>query len=472
MKKKNKILGETLEYFPADQTFELAVLDGCVNGNFMVGDSINVYFADAMQPIYFVAADSVAGDSGIVRLRVGTDFGGSALQPLMKDDDKDEKLNDEQTRIAELKAGYKKMIVEKKKETIELKDSKQGEPPSESPILEVCYYGSYLYETGYWEGDVVVKQDECDEEIVVCENLEPQILSQSAFEEVHSNIDWHWIDENGTPKSTNVGDGCSYMPPNDPNELEFGKVYFMEIIGTEYEALEDMIVKACLDESDSENKKWRFNLSNIRIPIMNTLCLTEPKNRQWRDFGDGSNTTIFETYIGNCIEYDNVMESLLWQIAGGYLQESKGIPLKFAVYSSKAVQEHEDEHVRQLKRIITEKMNQKHFPEIKQFFTLLQSEYPCPEDAVNKNKNTFKTLLKSYFNGYNDLETQLGNDPESGIPISERDADIAAHHTYLDIYNAIYDWVAPPQPEKYWYVNSPFDPQCYKYKRIEIEEGE
>jgi hypothetical protein len=37
----------TLVDFPSNQTFELAVLDGCVNGNFMVGGVIDVYFAAA-----------------------------------------------------------------------------------------------------------------------------------------------------------------------------------------------------------------------------------------------------------------------------------------------------------------------------------------------------------------------------------------------------------------------------------------
>ncbi len=160
IKKRNS--DGTLEDFPQGQTFELAVLDGCVNGNILVGDSIGVYFSDAQLPIYFVAADSVEGDSGVVRLRVGTELSGSAMKLLKQDDEKNKDLTDEQIRIAELKAGYKKMMEEKKKEAIESKSGLRGELPTEAPILEVCYYGSYLYETGYWEGDVVVEGNECD----------------------------------------------------------------------------------------------------------------------------------------------------------------------------------------------------------------------------------------------------------------------------------------------------------------------
>ncbi|MEJ2195694.1 MAG: hypothetical protein P8X73_12660, partial [Ignavibacteriaceae bacterium] len=66
----------TLEDFPPEQTFELAVIDGCVNGNLLADSNVGVYFADALQPIKFVAADSLESDSGFVRLRVGTDVSG------------------------------------------------------------------------------------------------------------------------------------------------------------------------------------------------------------------------------------------------------------------------------------------------------------------------------------------------------------------------------------------------------------
>lgn len=101
-------------------------------------------------------------------------------------------------------------------------------------------------------------------------------------------------------------------------------------------------------------------------------------------------------------------------------------------------------------------------------FTLLKSQYPCPQDAVTQNKNTFKTLLKSYFNDYNNLEYWLRADEESGVPNSELEADRAAYQTYVDIYNAIYDWVIPPDPQRLWY--DPLEPGCLGIRRI--EEGE
>ena len=437
-KKANNILQD----FATDKLFNVEIIEGVDYGwilDSLSNDTLTT-FENILQGFKIIAKDSTGLDSTKIRIKVTTEDDGIPVARMIK--------NNTTTNSKEIA------------------QTKTESNDDETILPDWIVPGGPILIEGF--GDLVVKEDECDEEIVVCENLEPQTHSQSAFEEVHSNIDWNWIDENGTPKSTNVGDGCSYMPPNDPNELEFGKVYFMEIIGTEYEALDDMIVKACLDESDPENKKWRFNLSNIRIPIMNTLCLAEPKNRNWTDLGDGTNTTLLENHVFDCLSFGILMRSLQWQIEGGYLQQAQGIPLEFAVYSSIAVKEHEDEHVRQLKRIITEKMNQKHFPDIRQFFTLLQSEYPCPEDAVDHYKNTFKTLLKSYFNDYNNLEYWLKPDKESGVPNSELEADRAAYQTYVDIYNAIYDWVVPPDPQRFWY--DPLEPGCLGIRRI--EEGE
>ncbi|MGE5805237.1 MAG: hypothetical protein ACM34M_05555, partial [Ignavibacteria bacterium] len=58
-----------IEDFPADQTFEAAILEGCLSGNLLVGDSLGSYFYDKRQPIYFVADSSA--DSGIVKIRIG-----------------------------------------------------------------------------------------------------------------------------------------------------------------------------------------------------------------------------------------------------------------------------------------------------------------------------------------------------------------------------------------------------------------
>jgi hypothetical protein len=69
---KKMLPDSTIIDFDISQTFEVAMLEGCVLGNILVGDSLDAYFYDVYQPIKFVVADSLEGDSsGVVLLRVG-----------------------------------------------------------------------------------------------------------------------------------------------------------------------------------------------------------------------------------------------------------------------------------------------------------------------------------------------------------------------------------------------------------------
>jgi len=80
----------------------------------MVGDSINVYFADALQPIKFVTADSLDSEFGEVLIRVGTDTSGYN-RPVGGDNGEKERIKTEQTNgIDTLRAGFEKMLEEKK----------------------------------------------------------------------------------------------------------------------------------------------------------------------------------------------------------------------------------------------------------------------------------------------------------------------------------------------------------------------
>ncbi len=69
---KKRMPDGTLVEFDSTQTFEIAKLYGCVYGDILVGTETGAYFNNVHQPIYFVVADSLDGDtSGTVLLRVG-----------------------------------------------------------------------------------------------------------------------------------------------------------------------------------------------------------------------------------------------------------------------------------------------------------------------------------------------------------------------------------------------------------------
>lgn len=157
---KHRLEDGTLENFPPEQKFELAVLDGCINGNILVGDSVGVYFENALQPIKFVTADSMEGDSGLVRLRVGSDMGDATMQAMLKNVKQDNETTEKQKKLSEHRVGYEKMIERKRAELNLTNLSLNAQVQGNSSINEVCYIGDYLYQTGYWEGDVVVVKQE------------------------------------------------------------------------------------------------------------------------------------------------------------------------------------------------------------------------------------------------------------------------------------------------------------------------
>ncbi len=75
--KKLMLQDSSIVDFDSSQTFEVAKLEGCIWGDILAEDSLGAYFYGAHQPIKFVVdtstvvIDSLASDSGIVKLGVG-----------------------------------------------------------------------------------------------------------------------------------------------------------------------------------------------------------------------------------------------------------------------------------------------------------------------------------------------------------------------------------------------------------------
>ena len=77
------------------------------------------------------------------------------MNPLTKISETDKKLIKEQIEISELKAGYEKMIAEKRAKSM-TEANENISLSTEAAIVNSCYAGDYLYQTDYWQGDVVV----------------------------------------------------------------------------------------------------------------------------------------------------------------------------------------------------------------------------------------------------------------------------------------------------------------------------
>ncbi|MFC2094062.1 hypothetical protein ACFLSH_00405 [Bacteroidota bacterium] len=158
---KHRLEDGTLEDFPPEQTFELSVLDGCVNGNFLVGTDIDAYFAQAQQPIKFVTADSLDEEYDKVNIRISTELEGS-MRPLGNRKEKEKLINEQQREpmgntgdtISELRAGFNRMIAEKKTKA-EAEKNEGNTPPLEVPIVSACALEDD-YDFNFWQGDVGV----------------------------------------------------------------------------------------------------------------------------------------------------------------------------------------------------------------------------------------------------------------------------------------------------------------------------
>jgi hypothetical protein len=250
----------TLEDFPAEQTFELAVTDECVNGNILVDTTLNIYFADAVRPIYFVTADSIEGGTGFVRLRVGTDLGGGISRPMeiREDDEKDLKTEEE---IKALRIGYAKMIEQKKREMMN-QMNKAGENLSpEGTIISACYFGDYLFNYGYWLGDVAVGG---------CDNW----FCESDFEEYNGSIfiKDEMANYNGYNlcRYWNIKEGVAgFFPLFDKKDWHLGNGQFTEI-------KDQLIVPYQLDACYNKNEGyWQFSVLENSISLRAIIDVCE-----------------------------------------------------------------------------------------------------------------------------------------------------------------------------------------------------
>lgn len=102
----------TIQNFPPDQMFELALEAGCGGGEILVADSLGSYFSSVQQPIKFLASDSIKIDSMLVKLRVGLIQNNSDESISTKKSLKGEKTVKVMASDSKI-AGYKKLLAEK-----------------------------------------------------------------------------------------------------------------------------------------------------------------------------------------------------------------------------------------------------------------------------------------------------------------------------------------------------------------------
>ena len=222
-----------------------------------------------------------------------------------------------------------------------------------------------------------------------------------------------------------------------------------------YKRLDDMKIAVCLDKNDPDHHYWRFNVTNIRVPIFMDHCPARPKANGFIDLGDGTNLTILTDNIKSCTDYSNVMATLDWWWTGPYWQCGQTPPHKF--YFSAGIKIHESIHLQQLKAggtkafplaSISKEMNGQDGLQLLSAYYLEKTSagaYKCPVDALNaefgfgNNKIKYVEQIYKILNDElkyaNDLERRGGYDVKNGcfVPKSELEADELTRTEYDEI---------------------------------------
>jgi len=275
---KYKDVDGTLYDFPTEQTFELAVLDGCVNGNFMVNDSINVYFADAVQPIKFVTADSLDPEFDEVLMRTGTNIWGY-FGPIGNIPEEEEKnlegfesaqIGIRGKTLKERREKFDKLIAERKAEEeakaeaeAKKKEESGGEPLA--PVVPICAPNIINYLYTYSHSNVLV-QGGCDE--YICN----EVILKPSFSFEHY------------PNGTFNEDPCTVEQSKHSDRSVsgvFSPLWNRTIItAIEYFKMENLT--ACYQPI---NGKWAFGTRLPSYPYYQAImdvCLTNITNRGYR----------------------------------------------------------------------------------------------------------------------------------------------------------------------------------------------
>ncbi len=255
---------------------------------------------------------------------------------------------------------------------------------------------------GYWKVKAVFPP--CEEPIVECEDYVPPKIDESNFEILGENKDWSWTDANGDLQTTNTGEACRYNMKFNCDSLRFGVTYPMTSgIGKysssllDYQFADDIDVTACL-----ENNNWYFSVNNLRIPIFTSFCSqvldfcnNTNTNDKWIDLVDGKN---LNQRVNNCQDLAAVIKALKWWWGGPYTNSAKKVFIPSKYYFSDGIVAHENEHVNQNKNTIIKQFNtnQQYIPNLfTNSLVLGNSNYPCPENAVEKMLKPIKNILRS-----------------------------------------------------------------------------
>ncbi len=414
-----------LEDFAPDKVFNVEIVQGLEFG--LILDSLSndtlTTFSNIPQGFKIIANDSTGIDSTKIRIKVSTEESGFLEERMIRNNTK-----------------------QNKKEIVDDNENQKNDDEIITPDWIIP--GPILLE-GF--GDVIIKEDECDEEIVVCDSFEPQTINTTNFELLRENVPWQWVDKQGNPQTTNSGSACKLQEWFNCDSTRNGLTYLMRIIGnysttpqTIYRILDDTKIKVCLDTRDINKKKWIPHIENIRIPIFSAFC-PEQADRCgiYKDFFDATDTTIFANFIKNKNDYDDVMDALDWWWEGPYRNAKNNVYLNNNIRFSEGIITHEYQHFLYYRDSSISYMNgSEGLVSLKTNLEFQRNitQFKCPEDV--ENDPFYISVIKIKIWQLIDEGVKRGRtiDPITKKDNTEFDCDVAARKTYDDIKKRINVW--------------------------------
>ena len=346
---KKQFMDGRVEEFPAEQIFDAEIVAGTEYGVLYdpnsgeTGNSLQ----DVMNGFRIITSNSIAEDSVAIILKVRTTVDG------------------------ELPTGA---ITNSREETERAKQ--ESEISKQKINTELLVIGGGEIE-GY--GKVVVKKDGCDEEIVYAITNVPQKLSpeKSEFKLLRSDSWWYWIDNNGVPMSTQVGDPASHGVSGSGATLFLQEIEYNNNIKWNFG--DDLKITAILDTilKTPYSYMWIFDVANLRIPILSDLS-------RWNlegaiNLGDGTDTLLLSAYITNDSIYNLTLYKLHLYTEGAYSNQFEILEgPNFVFYPGILL--HEEHHFIMKKRFISQKLENNTFPLIRKL-SLYNKDYTCPEQT-------------------------------------------------------------------------------------------
>ena len=259
--------------FPIDQRFSVEITGGSEYGVLQDAETgvVSNILEDVSNGFRVITAAEIAEEEARIILKVRTTVGGGIPTRALKQND--------------LEAEER---------------NNRGENNTITPELLVIGGEEII---GY--GTVLVKKDECDEEIIVCNNPQPQTFNPLWIEK-YKNYSYFDPEPKNPQSLKYIVSGCqlkkngnvqglTFIIPGIPLSKTANQNYF-------WRPQDNAIIKVCLDENE---KRWLIRFEELRIAIFSSDCI-----EGLVDLGNGSNISLLESNITSMKDYRIVIDDI------------------------------------------------------------------------------------------------------------------------------------------------------------------